>query len=52
MNIVLVGGVLLLGLAFMWFARDNVLMGVGMLIMGAIAGSNYLLHLQAMKRMR
>jgi len=51
MSVVLVGGILLFILAFMWFARGNVLMGAGMFIMGAVAESNYLLHRQMMKKM-
>jgi len=52
MNVVLIGGIVLFVIAFMWFARGNVLMGVSMFIMGAIAESNYLLHLQWMKKMK
>ena len=52
MNVVLVGGIVLFVLAFIWFSRDNVLMGMGMFVMGAVAESNYLLHRQSMKRMK
>jgi len=52
MNVVLVGGIVLFVLAFMWFSRGNMLMGVGMFVMGAVAESNYVLHVQSMRSMR
>ena len=51
MYIVMVGGILLFLLAFMWFRAGNVMMGAGMFIMGAVAESNYFLHRQMMKKM-
>lgn len=51
MGVVLVGAIILLGMGAVWLVRGNVLTGVNMLIMGSVAGANYFLHRQWMRRM-
>jgi len=50
MAIILLGAIVLIILGLMWFSRANNLMGIGMLVMGVIALSNYYLHVQSMKK--
>jgi len=49
MLIIFLGSVIFFLLAFIWFSRGNTIMGFGMLVMGAIAMSNYYLHRRMMK---
>jgi len=49
MGIIFLGSLTLLYFAFVWFSRGNQIMGLGMLIMGLVAGSNFYLHLRMMK---
>ncbi|PCI21309.1 hypothetical protein COB64_00295 [Candidatus Wolfebacteria bacterium] len=49
MMIILLGGIALLVLSVIWFIQGILLMGIGMLIMGLVALSNYFLHVQSMK---
>jgi len=50
MGLIVVGALVLLYLSAVWFTRDNIIMGVGMLVMSIIAFSNFYLHLRMMKR--
>ena len=49
MWLIFLGGLALLYLAFAWFQRGNAFMGIGMLIMGIIAESNFYLHRRMMR---
>lgn len=44
MWLILTGGLALLYIAYIWFQRDNLIMSIGMLIMGVVAFSNFYLH--------
>ena len=50
MLIIVIGGFFLLYLSFLWYSQDNIIMGMGMMIMGLIALSNFYLHLTKMKK--
>ena len=50
MVIILLGGIALLILGIIWFTRGANLMGIGMLIMGGVALSNFYLHMRSMKK--
>ena len=50
MWLIFLGGLALLYFAFVWFGKDNNLMGSGMLIMGVVALSNFYLHRRMMKK--
>ena len=52
MLIIVLGSILLLLLAFLWFSRGNSMMGFGMFVMSAVAVSNYYLHRRMMKKDR
>ena len=52
MLVIVIGGFLLLYLSFLWYSQNNIIMGVGMMIMGLVALSNFYLHLVKMKRKR
>ena len=49
MWLIFLGALVLFYLAVIWFARGNIIMGVGMLSMGIIATSNFYLHRRMMK---
>jgi len=46
---IFIGSIILLYLAFFWFQKGNSIMGIGMLIMGIVALSNFYLHRRMMK---
>ena len=50
MRIIFFGALALLCLSALWFARGNAVMGSGMLVMAAVALSNFYLHRAAMKK--
>jgi len=50
MWLIFLGALVLFYLAYMWFTRGNPTMGVGMLVMGIIATSNFYLHRRMMKK--
>lgn len=51
MLIILVGGISLLYLSFLWYSQNNIIMGTGMMVMGLVALANFYLHLTNMKEM-
>lgn len=51
MGVVLVGSVVLLVMGVVWFFMGNILTSINMLIMGLVAGANYLLHKQWMRQL-
>ena len=38
------GAIVLFYLSFLWYQESNLIMGLGMLVMGLIASSNFYLH--------
>lgn len=50
MGIIVIGSLVLFYLAFSWYTKENLLMSLGMLIMGLIALSNFYLHWIKMKK--
>ena len=50
MWLIFLGSLALFYFAFVWFGRGNTIMGLGMLIMGIIALSNFYLHRRMMLR--
>ena len=50
MWLIFTGGLVLLYFSFIWFARSNATMGIGMLAMGIIALSNFYLHRRMMRK--
>jgi len=48
MGTIVVGSLVLLYSSYIWFTRNNILMGIGMLVMGLIAISNFYLHRRMM----
>jgi len=51
MGAIVLGSIVLFVLAFIWFNQGNTMMGVGMLVMGFIASSNFYLHRLMMRKM-
>jgi len=48
MGTIITGSLVLLYSSYIWFTRNNILMGIGMLVMGLIAISNFYLHRRMM----
>jgi len=51
MLIIVVGAVILFYLSFVWYQQNNIIMSVGMFVMGLIAVSNFYLHRRMMRKM-
>ncbi len=45
---ILIGALILLYIAYLWFTEGNTLMSLGMFIMGVVAFSNFYLHRRMM----
>ena len=50
MVVILGGSLILFYLTFLWYVKENIIMGTGMLIMGLIALSNFYLHWRNMRK--
>jgi len=51
MLIIILGAVILFYLSFLWYQQNNVIMSIGMFVMGLIAVSNFYLHRLMMRKM-
>lgn len=52
MAVIVIGTIILFYLGFSWYLQDNVVMSMGMIIMGLIASANFYLHWRIMINMR
>ncbi len=50
MWIIVLGALILFYFAIVWYMQDNIIMSLGMIIMGLIALSNFYLHKRMMKK--
>ena len=51
MLIIILGALILFYLSFLWYQVSNLIMSVGMFVMGLIAVSNFYLHRLMMRKM-